>query len=110
MAKKKQEFVMVAVPVALAAKATFILEQHGSDLETFVRLQLGAFCRVRVSMKLADTMSFGKYIGEKVEDVVRTDLRYMVYILGLEGASVKFGSDVLNLVNELLLNEGAKSE
>jgi hypothetical protein len=104
----ERKTVAVNIPADLAEQVTIILASQGADLETLVRLQLGAFCRTRAKMRLCDPMGFGKYHGERVEDIVRTDLRYIVYILGLEGASAKFSTEVLELV-ESLMNKTAKT-
>lgn len=106
-APKKSATVAVKIPRELAEKAEKLLNEQGANLETLVRLQIGAFCRTRVSMRLCDTMTFGKYIGERVEDIVRTDLKYIVYLLGLDGVSAKFATDVLALVESLMNKDNA---
>lgn len=101
MAKRKSdETVSIAIPADLATKAQEVLSLSGTDVETFVRLQLGAFCRARSILHLDDKMNFGKYIGEKVEDVVRADTNYAKWLLGLDGFA-KFGPDVMLLVETL---------
>lgn len=70
-----------------------------------MRLQLAVLCHSRSPMRLRDEMTFGKYRGAIVEDVVRTDPQYVTYILGLEGVVGKFATEVFALVEELVCKQ-----
>lgn len=97
----KPHVTKISIPVELFERASRVLAAQGTDVETLVRLQLGSFCRSKHILSLNDTMNFGKYFGEKVEDIVRADLRYVLYLLNGENGCSKFGPDVLTLVASL---------
>lgn len=91
--------VMIKVNSDLLAEANDILNARGTTLETFVRLHLRAMTRYKRILSLSDTMIFGKYYGERVEDVVRANPGYMVWLLAQDGAT-KFDTDVLELLEK----------
>jgi len=84
----------------LVAQVTETLEARGTNLATYVQLHLRAFSRSKAILGLSDKMSFGKYFGEVVENIVRADPGYIVYCIGLNG-STKFGVDVMELLEAL---------
>ena len=92
--------VLLTIDPQLLADAEVIFDKRGTNLETFVRLHLRAMTRYKSILTLKDTMSFGKYYGEHVEDVVRTNPAYMVWLLAQEGA-MKFDTDVLELLEQV---------
>ena len=92
--------VLLKIDPQLLADAAVIFDKRGTNLETFVRLHLRAMTRYKSILTLKDTMSFGKYYGERVEDVVRTNPAYMVWLLAQEGAT-KFDTDVLELLEQI---------
>lgn len=77
-----------------------ILEARGTDLETYIRLQLRAFRTSKTLLTLAEKMPFGKYAGEKIEDICRADTGYMDWIVS-NSTSARFDLDVLELLNAL---------
>jgi len=81
-------------------QVTETLEARGTDLATYIQLHLRSFSRAKMVLGLEDNINFGKYYGEKVENIVRADPSYIVYCLGLNG-STKFSSDVMELLESL---------
>lgn len=84
-------------------KSTLAL--RGTNIETYVRLQLRAFRSVSTPLTLGDKLTFGKYVGEGVEDVCRADPAYVRWVVGSSVSSVKFDIDVLRLLDELQIRD-----
>ena len=93
--------IAVKVDALLYKEATTVLKSRGTDIETWVTLQLRAFAKSGKSMLgLRDKISFGKYQGALVEDIIRGDLKYAIWLLGQNG-SIKWESAVLELAHQL---------
>lgn len=76
------------------------LKEKGTTFENWVNLQLRYLGNSFVGpLGLEDKMLFGKYAGAKVEEVVRADTRYMVWVLS--NYSHKYASDVKRLTQQL---------
>jgi uncharacterized protein (DUF3820 family) len=104
MAKKKllpDRRVTFTLPTELLDACEAKLAERGSDLKTFIRLQLTAFSHQTGAITLESKMPFGKYLGVLVEDIVRGDPKYLCWILSSSTSTNKFGIDVLELLEEL---------
>lgn len=107
MAKAKNKTVELKLPMELYERASKVLGDRGTDIETFVRLQLGVLSRSKITIRLTDEMPFGKYAGARVEDIIRSDPRYFNWLVTTMNDLGKYGEDVLTLVAELM---GSKSD
>lgn len=77
------------------------LKAKGTTIEAFISLQLIAATKIsKAIIDLKDRMPFGKYQGALVEDVIRGDTSYALWLISQDG-SRKFSGEVINLVNEL---------
>src|SRR5215475_997612 len=63
------------------------LGNRGTDISTYLQLHLRSFARAKAVLHLKDTMNFGKYFGESVENVVRTDPGYITYCMKFDGGT-----------------------
>lgn len=77
------------------------LSVRGGDLGDYIEMHLRSLARQKIVLHLKDKMNFGKYYGEKVEDLVRMDPGYMAWALTSERGSTAFGSDVFRLMEDL---------
>lgn len=102
----RQRRVTVRLDAKLYKLARELLEERGTDLESYLGLHVRALARSKTILGLKDRMTFGKYGGELVEVVVRGDPRYMAWCLG-NVTWTRFGADVLALAEEL---DGARNE
>lgn len=97
----RAKMVTLRLDAELYAKASKTLKARGTDIDTWIKLQLKAFSGANVGLlKLNDKMPGGKYIGECVEDVIRVDLSYAKWMMKQDWAT-KYDTDVHELVNEL---------
>lgn len=76
------------------------LSARGTDIGTYIRLQLRAFMSAKAQLNLNSQMTFGKYMGEPVEAICRADPRYMEWLIA-NGTTAKFDVDVLRLLKSL---------
>lgn len=77
------------------------LKAKGTTIDVYIHLQLIACAKTSRSMlSLKDKMPFGKYTGALVEDVIRGDTKYALWLIAQDG-STKFDGDAINLANEL---------
>lgn len=87
---------------AVLAKAEAVLTDRGTDIKSWMALQIGALSKVtKPVVGLVDPMPFGKYLGAKVEDVVRGDPSYAKWMLQTEGTADRFNQEVVQLYVEL---------
>jgi hypothetical protein len=77
-----------------------VLSQRGTDIETYIRLQLRAFRHAGKILSLSDRLNFGKFSGELVEDVCRAEPGYIEWIVA-NSSSARFHEDVLKLLEDL---------
>jgi hypothetical protein len=77
-----------------------VLEQRGTNIETYIRLQLRAFRHAGKILGLNDRLNFGKFSGELVEDVCRAEPGYVEWLIA-NSTSARFHQDVLSLLEEL---------
>lgn len=75
--------------------------ERGTDLETFIRLQLRAVSKTTLILKLKDDLPFGKYAGEKIEDIVRADPSYMNWVITTNKNPGQFHEEILELLEEI---------
>lgn len=94
----EQVRVPVYIDMDLYNRVADVLVRQGSTVEKLVTLHLTAFAHTRVRYGLRDLMWFGKYRGAVIEDVARTDLPYMTFVMGLENIIGKFAPEVTELV------------
>ena len=80
-----------------------VLSQRGTDIETYIRLQLRAFRHAGKILGLSDRLNFGKFSGELVEDVCRAEPGYIEWIVA-NSSSARFHDDVLKLLEDLREN------
>lgn len=90
----------------LVEKVQKVLAARGSDIFTYIRLQLRAFKSSASPLNLGDKLPFGKYAGEIIEDVCRAEPSYVEWLTA-NASSAKFDVDVLALLEELA--EAAKA-
>ena len=107
--KLKRMKVTILLEKKLVEAVTEKLGVRGTDIATYLQLHLRSFARAKAVLHLKDSMNFGKYFGEKVENVVRTDPSYIAYCLKTDGGT-KFASDVLLLLEELSEKEREASD
>lgn len=96
----RQATLTIKLDGALKREVTKLFKERGTSVETFIRLQLKAMTCDKTILRLEDKMNFGKYYGEPVEDVVRTNPGYVSWILA-NSSTPKFGPDVIALLEEL---------
>lgn len=99
--KEKEKFVKVKVSERLAMNAEAILQSRGSCLANFLTLQIMTFHRMNTIMRLQDQLNFGKYIGAKVETVIRADPQYMIWIITQSNCRTRFHMEVVDLVTQM---------
>lgn len=80
-----------------------VLEQRGTNIETYIRLQLRAFRHAGKILGLRDRLNFGKFSGELVEDVCRAEPGYVEWLIA-NSTSARFHQDVLDILEELREN------
>lgn len=98
----KQKKVNIKVDAGVYAAAAKTLKDRGTDLDTWVNLQLRAFARTTKNMlTLKDKMQTGKYFGSTVEEVVRVDPGYMVWTLQQSHFRTRYGQDVYELLQSI---------
>lgn len=102
MAKPKTKTVSVKLNAASYQLAKEVLKARGTDVDVWINLQLRSFARTmgKNLYTLKDKMPAGKYMGEQIENIVRADLPYMVWMLG-QDFKTKYDADVHRLVGEL---------
>lgn len=93
-------FVRLELDETLVKRVNDVLGARGTDLATYVRLQLRAFRSAMSLLSLDDKMPIGKYTGELVEDICRADPSYVEW-LAANATSAKFDVDVLDLLSSL---------
>lgn len=92
--------VTFSVAEDLLAKAELALADRGTTLQAWLALQVGALTNIiKSAAGLADAMPFGKYVGARVEDVVRGDPRYIKWCL--DTCPERLKPDVVELYTEL---------
>lgn len=97
----RKRTITIKVDASLYAEANTVLKDRGTDIDTWVQLQLRAFAKGgKALIHLSDKMPFGKYQGELVENVVRADTKYAAWMVSQDFSS-KYHPDVLALVSEL---------
>lgn len=98
MSRKRNITIQVDSELYKEVMASF--KARGTDLQTFVELQLRAFSssKAKSNMDLGDLMPYGKYRGARIEDIIRGDLGYAVYLVGQDA---KFSGASLELIKEL---------
>lgn len=97
----RKKSVSIKVDATVYNQAAEVLKSRGTDIETWFKLQLRAFSRSGKSLLcLKDKIPFGKYAGELVEDVVRADTAYAIWMVA-QNYTTKFDTDVHQLVQEL---------
>ncbi len=101
--RKNQELEAIMIPTTIVKKAREKLTQErGIELETFVAIYLRMIVRASKGiLGLSDLFGFGKYTGEKVEDVIRIDPSYVLWLITQDGRT-KFEPEVLILCNEMI--------
>ena len=92
--------ITIKIPIDLYKEIISVFKERGTTIETFVQLQLIAFSKQKAKseIKLADRMPFGKYAGAQVEDIVRGDPSYIVYLIG---QNANFNADVIELTKTI---------
>src|SRR5215475_10076566 len=83
----KSTRVSVTLDKKLVAAVMEKLGNRGTDIATYIQLHLRSFARAKAVLHLKDTMNFGKYFGESVENVVRTDPGYITYCMKFDGGT-----------------------
>lgn len=71
----------VYIPDHLVEQAQQILDERGTDFSSFIRMQLKTLTKHSRFYGLADRYTFGKYDGEYMEAVIRTDPDYVAWCL-----------------------------
>lgn len=100
--KPRKKSITITCDGAIFAEAEKTLTERGTTIKTWLTLQLHAITKVaKPVVTLTDKMSFGKYYGAIVEDVVRGDPGYCKWMLSAEGVSERFHADVFSLAEEL---------
>lgn len=101
---KSPETVPIYLPQDLVASARLKLEDEREiELETFISIYLRMILRTtKGTLGLDDEIRFGKYYGEKVNDVVRVDPHYIAWIVTQPTGRTKFAPEVLILLDELM--------
>lgn len=99
--KPKEKYVKVKVPEGIAMEAEAVLQSRGSCLANFLILQIMTFHRVNTIMGLEDQLNFGKYIGAKVETVIRADPQYMIWIITQSNCRYRFKVEVVDMVTQI---------
>lgn len=104
--KKKAQIALVPLPKELHDQVGSLLAQRGTNVATYLRLQLGAFIRCNKPYGLQDRLDFGKYkeAAPTVEEVVRVDPRYIAWLVSVS-KNVKFEPEVLELLEEMYTPE-----
>lgn len=99
---KNIEAIAVMLPEDLVSAArNKLLSERGIELETYLSVYLRTILRAGKSiLGLNDAMTFGKYSGEKVENIVRIDPNYMTWIV-TQDSRTKFEPEVILLLNEI---------
>lgn len=93
--------ITIEVDAAVARAVEKKLKERGTDLETYFRLQIRALSRNKIVIHLYDQMPFGKFAGEKVEDIVRAETSYMQWLFETSKNPAQWGEDVVGLLNSL---------
>lgn len=70
----------IELPDKLLAMADAKFAERGSDFTTFVRMALRQFVKMPDVFELGTVMTFGKYAEETIEDIIRLDPSYVVWI------------------------------
>lgn len=99
--KEKEKFVKVQLPERIAMEAEKLLQSRGSCLANFLILQIMTFHRMNTIMRLEDQINFGKYIGAKVETVIRADPQYMIWVITQSNCRTRFHMEVIDLVTQM---------
>lgn len=81
-----------------------LLSERGTDIETFVKLQLRALSIATKILHLEDKIPFGKYTGELLETIIRGDPKYMNWLIANSKNPTQFGTDILELLEKLEQN------
>lgn len=92
----------VYLPNDLVLTARQKLSERNIELETFLQIYLRMILRASKGiLGLQDEFGFGKYRGEKVEEIVKIDPSYVAWLITQDGRT-KFEPEVLVLVNEMI--------
>lgn len=92
----------VYLPQELIISAKQKLSERNIELETFLQIYLRMILRASKGiLGLQDEFGFGKYRGEKVEEIIKIDPTYVAWLITQDGRT-KFEPEVLVLVNEMI--------
>lgn len=97
---KGKTLISVEIDDAVAKQVQAMLTARGTDVQTYIRLHLRSFTRVDTVLGLQAKMTFGKYLGELVEDVCRVNPGYVRWVI-TESTNVRFEPEVTELLEEL---------
>lgn len=98
MARYRNITVKIEADLYKEVQAQF--KQRGTAIENFVKLQLIAFAKNKTIIDLGDKMPFGKYAGALVEDVIRGDPKYSMWLMSQDFAT-KLSSDAMELIQNI---------
>ena len=71
----------IVIDPKLLKRANEILAERGTTMEQWLKLQLKSLIKHRRVYNIREKLTFGKYEGEIVEDVIRADPSYMSWCL-----------------------------
>lgn len=91
----------IKLPLALVKKVEAKLNERGIEIERYIALHLRVMLRNKNTLRLEDVMPFGKFSGELVEDVVRSEPQYISWLIGQNGKT-NFDPEVLQLLEQML--------
>jgi len=108
MAKKKRvtpTTAMIWLDADLVEQSSARLNERGLDLEEYVALMLRMMLRSKAVINLTDRMPFGKYAGELVDLVARSDPAYLIWLTNNSRGSTTFAPEVHTLVMSMAENK-----
>jgi hypothetical protein len=78
---RRDEEVRFWVGAATLGNAEQILRERGTTIEAFLTFQLRGLTRKAKVYHLREQLTFGKYEGEFLEDIIRTEPGYITWCL-----------------------------
>ncbi len=93
--------VVFNVTPELAERLVDLVARRGADMDAFGTLMIRSFTRAPTIYSLEDKLGFGKYHGERCEDVIRGDPSYIEWLLRQDSKTFKLGQDGLDLLETI---------
>lgn len=108
MTHPRNRNITIKIEGTLYKQAMVELKKRGATIETFVQLQLRAMCKDKTIYRLKDRITFGKYSGSIIEDIVRCDPKYMTWLLENSRKPEQFHSEIQETLFEMIQLEDSQ--